>query len=118
MTNKQQFLDSYKTVLTRAWSDDAFMKQLQADPKATLADNGISTGSDEQVEIMNSPAAEKISADKVMEHWDTSTSKHKLYLPQKPAAADRELSESELSGVAGGTSFAVGGGGFGLSFDF
>ncbi|MGA7502188.1 MAG: NHLP leader peptide family RiPP precursor [Isosphaeraceae bacterium] len=66
-----------------AWADDALKQRLLSDPAAVLQERGITTPPNVQVKTIE----------------DTADVMH-LVLPMKPAAA--ELSEEELSTVAGG----------------
>ncbi len=66
-----------------AWADDALKKRLLSDPAAVLKERGITTPPNVQIKTIE----------------DTANVMH-LVLPMKPAAA--ELSEEELSTVAGG----------------
>ncbi len=66
-----------------AWEDDALKKRLLSDPAAVLKERGITTPPNVQIKTIE----------------DTANVMH-LVLPMKPAAA--ELSEEELSTVAGG----------------
>jgi len=66
-----------------AWADDALKQRLLSDPAAVLKERGITTPPNVQIKTIE----------------DTANVMH-LVLPMKPAAA--ELSEEELSTVAGG----------------
>ena len=66
-----------------AWADDALKKRLLSDPAAVLKERGITTPPNVQIKTIE----------------DTANVMH-LVLPMKPAEA--ELSEEELSTVAGG----------------
>ena len=71
-------------VISRAWSDDAFRQQLEANPKAALASVGLNVPDDFHVTVGNEPAH-------ILQ----------LVLPPKPHVTE-ELEESELMAVAGG----------------
>ncbi len=73
-----------------AWEDDALKKRLLSDPATVLKERGITTPPNVQIKTIE----------------DTATVMH-LVLPTKPAAA--ELSEEELSTVAGGYCRGCGG---------
>ena len=66
-----------------AWADDALKQRLLSDPAAVLKERGIKSPPNVQIKTIE----------------DTANVMH-LVLPMKPAAA--ELSEEELSTVAGG----------------
>jgi len=66
-----------------AWADEALKERLLSDPAAVLKERGITTPPNVQIKTIE----------------DTADVMH-LVLPMKPAAA--ELSEEELSTVAGG----------------
>jgi len=66
-----------------AWADEALKKRLMSDPAAVLKERGAAIPPNVQIKMIE----------------DTANVRH-LVLPTKPAAA--ELSEEELSTVAGG----------------
>jgi hypothetical protein len=74
---------NYEKVIAKAWSDAAFKQRLVSDPKAALAELGI-TGLPAELEI------------KVVENTPSA-----VYLVLPPAPPG-ELSESELDAIAGG----------------
>ena len=76
-------------IISRAWSDETFRKQLESDPKAALEEAGFPVPEGTSVSVTSEPA-----------------SAIKIVLPPKPQAAS-ELAEDELSAVAGGGPGAI-----------
>lgn len=78
-------------IISRAWSDDAFRQQLEADPKAALAAAGLDVPADFHVTVENEP-------ENVLQ----------VVLPPRPHVTE-ELEESELMAVAGGSPALISG---------
>lgn len=104
--DRQEFVKSYTTILTSAWSDEAFARRLNEDPKAVLTENGFDVPSDATVEIVSSTAGEGDLEDQIR-IWQEGleSGSLKLYVPEMPQVEAGELSESELEAVAGGTTY-------------
>src|SRR5512136_869182 len=69
---------------TKAWKDEAFMKALKANPKATIAkEYGVQIPDNVEVEVIEETP-------------------NKLYLRLPPNPASMELSDEQLEAVAGG----------------
>lgn len=83
MAQSQEWSKKVGQITAKAWTDANFKKRLLSDPAAVLKDYGLNVPSDVKI--------------KVVEDTDTL---HHFILPPKPA--DKELSEEDLSAVAGG----------------
>jgi hypothetical protein len=82
--NQQQQLDTLGAVLERSASDLTFRQQLLADPRGVLQGQGLRLPQDTEIVALE-------NSDRVFN----------LVIPQAPAA-EGELSDAELEGVAGG----------------
>ena len=82
----------YGRVIAKAWREPAFKAKLIANPRATLAETGVSIPADVTVKVVE----------------DTPTRLH-LVLPPKPTG---ELSDEALDKIAAGDSMCVGTGQF------
>jgi hypothetical protein len=78
----------FEQLIARAWADPAFRDELKASPKDTIQrELGVSLPADVEVEVLQE-----------------SPTKIYLVIPPAPPGVDsRELSDDELSAVAGGT---------------
>ena len=85
MSEEQQGINQWGQIVAKAWQDDAFKKRLLADPAAVLKEQGLELPAGTQIRVVE-------NTDQVIH----------LTLPAKPL--ERELSEAELEGVAGGKS--------------
>lgn len=90
MANEPQSRKDLETaVILRAWKDDAFRRELLANPKAAIA------------KVTGKPLPDDLQ---VVVHEETAKTLH-LCLPAKPApTAGAELADEELEAVAGGAS--------------
>ena len=105
---RSTFLKAYGKVLTRSWEDEAYAKQVGTNPAAALTDAGFSVPAGVNVKVSHEiPAAGQGGnvADMVA-RWekDMATGSATLYLPARPSLVESELSEEQLSAVAGGAS--------------
>jgi hypothetical protein len=76
----------WSRIVARAWADEAFRTRLLLDPRTVLREHGVELGSNVQALV----------------HENTDDVCH-FVLPQSPAG---ELSEEELSPVAGADSYS------------
>lgn len=94
MTEQQRFRDKqWSLIVAKAWADEGFKGRLVENPKAVLREHGIETAHGAQVRVVE----------------DTEEVRH-FILPPNPVG---ELSEEELSPVAGTDSHSGGCGGCG-----
>jgi hypothetical protein len=81
-TQQENHSALYPKIIAKAWSDPAYKARLLADPRAALAEAGVSV-----------PAGKAV---RVVENTDRLVH---LVLPQRPTG---ELSEADLDNAAGG----------------
>jgi Nitrile hydratase, alpha chain len=74
----------FSKVVAQAWSDPDYKSRLMSDPKAVLAEAGVTLDEDADIEVIE----------------DTAAVRH-IVIPAPPA--EGELSEDALEQVAGGT---------------
>jgi hypothetical protein len=87
VTDVQRFQEKqWGLIIARAWADDEFKNQLLANPKAVLREHGIELPATIEVRLVE----------------DTPEVRH-FVLPASPSG---DLSEEELSPVAGADSFS------------
>ena len=72
--------------LHKVWTDDAFAARLEGDPKAVFAEMGSQIPDDLEIRVVR----------------DTDNVKH-LHIPAAPS--EGEISDGDLAGAQGGTSF-------------
>jgi hypothetical protein len=102
---RSQFVGAYTKLLTNAWSDEAYMKQVHSDPKAALAEVGLEVPSGATITVSDSKGEGNL--DDQVKLWEEGAKSGSitLYVPDVPQIDTQELSESELAGVAGGTDY-------------
>lgn len=100
--DRAMFVRGYTKVLTNAWSDDAFMDRLKADPKDVLKEFGLDTGSG-KVELITEIHGEG-NLDQQLELWNKGADSgvYTIYVPTVPQVDTQELSEADLDAVAAG----------------
>ena len=87
MTDLQRFQEKqWGLIVARAWADDTFKAALVANPKAVMREHGLEPSASAEVRVVE----------------DTPEVRH-FVLPASPSG---ELSEEELSPVAGTDSFS------------
>jgi hypothetical protein len=104
---RSEFVKNYKQLVAKAWADASFADRLRKRPKAVLDEVGLQTPGDATVEVIAAPADGDGRADlleRQVRMWDEgdSTGAYRLVLPDAPQVEAAELSEAELSKVAGG----------------
>ncbi len=101
-----EFTKNYKQLLAKAWADESFAERLRKHPKAVLDEVGLRTPGGATVEVIAVPA-DGGERDRLLQEqirmWEEggSTSAYRLLLPDAPHVETSELSEAELSKVAG-----------------
>ncbi len=107
------FRDQYLQTLIKDWTDDEFSARLDADPKAALAEVGLSLPENVRVEVVRhrsdevNPYEDKgneaaLDVQQTLYEKGLETGVFQLHLPAAPAADSAELSEQELNEVAAG----------------
>lgn len=81
--NDSDMKASFAKVIAKSWNDPAFKERLMSDPKAVLAESGVSVPEGVNVNVYES----------TQQNWA-------LVIP--PAPASGELSDEALGGAAGG----------------
>ncbi len=89
MTDQQCFSEKqWSLIVARAWADEGFKSRLMSNPKAVLREHGLEMAPDVEAKVVE----------------DTDEVRH-FILPPSPSG---ELTEEELSPVAGTDSFSGG----------
>jgi hypothetical protein len=101
--SRSVFIASYTRVLNQAWSSAEYMKRLESDPHATLAESGLSTVVGSTVTIEHGRAADPDLNEQISlwEHGH-ATGRYVLYVPNTPQICTAELTEADLDAVGGG----------------
>ena len=104
-SERQQFVGAYTKLLTNAWSDEAYMQKVRADPKQALGEVGLDVPGSATITVKDSQG--EGSLDEQVRLWTEGKTSGDitLYVPDVPQIDTSELSESELAGVAGGTDY-------------
>ncbi len=102
---RSQFVGAYTKLLTNAWSDEAFMNRLKANPAAVLGEVGLTVPAGASITISDSQG--EGSLDEQVRLWEDGSKSGSitLYVPTVPQIDTAELSETELEGVAGGSTY-------------
>jgi hypothetical protein len=100
---RSKFVGSYTKILTNAWSDEAYMDRLKADPKAVLEEAGLTVPDGVTVHIADSQGEGTLDEQVGIWEQGIAAGDVTLYVPAVPQVETAELSESELEGVAGGS---------------
>jgi hypothetical protein len=102
---RAEFVNSYTRLLITAWSSEEFAARLAADPRAAIAEVGLSVpdGAEVVVERELPPAAEG-SLDGQVSLWEDGqiTGRFELHVPQTPQIDTSELTEADLDTIAAG----------------
>jgi hypothetical protein len=107
---RANFLKSYSNVLNRSWTDSNYMSRLTSDPAGVLRESGLTVPAGVQVSVQSQVPTHKDGkqgtvAD-LISQWESGVASGNavLYLPPMPALEETELSDEQLSAVAGGAS--------------
>ena len=85
--NPEAVSDARVELLNKVWTDDAFAARLENDPKAVFAEMGGQIPDDVEIRVVR----------------DTEKVKY-VYIPSAPS--EGEISDTDLLGAQGGTSFS------------
>lgn len=102
---RSRFVGAYTKLLTNAWADEAFMQRVKSDPRPALEEVGLTVPAGAKIEVLDSQGDG--SLDDQVKLWEEGTASGdiKLYVPAVPQIDTAELSEAELEGVAGGSTY-------------
>lgn len=78
---KARFINGYTRILTQAWSSAEFERRLVADPRAVLAENGLTTPAGAGVEIMRLSADPDLDAQITLWEDGAITGYYVLHVP-------------------------------------
>jgi hypothetical protein len=102
---RSKFVGAYTKLLTQAWSDEAFMQRVRSDPRPALEEVGLSVPANAKISIQDSQGEGDLDEQVSLWEQGLSSGEITLYVPNVPQVDTAELSESELSGVAGGDTY-------------
>jgi hypothetical protein len=107
---RAEFVNSYTRVLITAWSSEDFSSRLATNPKAALAEAGLTIPANAQVEIIRSvtESSPEASLDSQVQLWEAgiASGRYVVYVPETPQIDMAELSEGDLDAVAAGLTIA------------
>ena len=104
-SQRDEFLNAYYKLLIRVWNDPAEMQRLIADPTAVATAAGLPVAAGARVEVDQSenPSGESDIEDQIRDYFaGEQTGVHVLYVSPEPQIDLQQLSDDDLSGVAGG----------------
>ena len=107
------FRDQYLQFLIKDWTDDTFSRQIDADPKAALAEVGVHIPDNVAVQVIRHAAGEvnpyegqsnegALEVQAALFEQGLQTGTVQIHLPAAPATDSEELSGADLSEVAAG----------------
>ena len=105
---RSTFLKAYGQVLTRTWEDESYSKRVWNDPAGALKDAGLTIPAGVKVAVAWSipthASGKQGTIVDLLNRWekDIERGEATLFLPAKPTLVDAELSDEQLSSVAGG----------------
>ena len=104
---RASFVDAYTRVLTGSWSSEEYARRLDEDPRAALAESGLSVPDGADIELVRTASGEPDLAAQV-ELWEEGrrTGRYRLYLPTTPRVYTRDLTDDDLGAVSGGNAAA------------
>jgi hypothetical protein len=103
---RSAFVSAYTKVLTAAWSNDAYVAQLESNPRSALAEQGLELPANATVRIVREVGGDP-DLEAQVDLWASgkTTGVYELRVPSSPQIEDRELSEADLEAVSGGTDY-------------
>jgi hypothetical protein len=102
---RSKFVGAYTKLLTQAWSDEAFMRRVRSSPNEALAEVGLNVPAGTKISIRDTQGEGNLDDQVSLWEQGISSGNVTLYVPEVPQIDTAELSESELAGVAGGTTY-------------
>jgi len=104
--DRTAFVNAYTRVLITAWSSEEFAQRLDADPKATLRENGLDIPADAEVVLVRTipEGHHEGSLDVQIALWERGleTNVYELHIPETPQVDTAELTEGDLDSIAAG----------------
>jgi hypothetical protein len=98
MTNEEDFISGYLSVVGRAWHDGGFRERLRADPRAALVASGWAIPAGAVVTVV---ATESLDIVRQVAGWRAAaeTGRYVLHLP---LGAVQDLTDEQLQSIVGG----------------
>jgi len=106
--DRAQFVSDYSRALVTSWSNEAFSRQLDDEPRIALAQVGITLPADARVHVVRPTARPDDQyangVDRQLELYESglATGLFEFYFPDAPLLDTSELAMAELHGVAAG----------------
>ena len=102
--DRESFVRSWGTVLTRSWEDEEFRSQLQADPAGVLNENGVAIQDGADVNLVKPPEDAGPDLDAQIRAYEEGqeSGTYTFYVQDADQIETQEVSETELEGVAAG----------------
>ena len=98
---KVRFIRCYSRILTRAWCDDEFCAAMEADPRWAIAECGWTLPDEACVSVLRLLSRDP-DIDSQLALWEAGEMSGN-YILNVPILAMKELSETQLDGVVGGS---------------
>ncbi len=102
---RSKFVGAYTKLLTQAWSDEAFMSRVRSNPQQALEEVGLTVPAGTKISIRDTQGEGNLDDQVSLWEQGISSGNVTLYVPEVPQIDTAELSESELAGVAGGSTY-------------
>ena len=101
--DRAAFVNDYSKLVTAVWSDEAFARRLESDPKSAAAEHGLTVPAGSTIQVVRDAEGEP-NLDTQVDKWEEgkTTGTYILYVPRSQRIEAGELSEADLEAVAGG----------------
>lgn len=101
---REGFVRSWGTVLTKTWEDEDFKAKFEANPAQVLSENGVGVEADATVNLVTPPADAGPDLDKQIEEFEKGkeSGTYTFYVQDSNQVETEEVSEQELEGVSAG----------------